>query len=198
MSIPYSGTAIGIICSDGVLLASDKSYVYGNVVISGNVRKIFIINDRVGVAAAGIAADMQQLFNDLAYLVRIREIRLGRRMKTSSVAKLTSFLMYRRRLLPYLTQILVGGYIDKPELYSLDSLGSVIGDKYIVLGTGAEVAVGVIESEYKPDINIEDGMKLIKRVFTSVASRDVLTGSTLDALLIRKDGIEEKTVKLVG
>lgn len=198
MSIPYSGTAIGIVCNDGVILASDKSYVYGNVIMSGNVKKTFIINDRVGVAAAGIAADMQQLFNDLTYLVRIREIRLGRRMKTGSVAKLTSFLMYRRRLLPYLTQILVGGYIDRPELYSLDSLGSVIGDKYIVLGTGAEVAVGVIESQYKPEITGEKGMDLIKKAFTSVASRDVLTGSVLDVLVIKEDGIKEKTVKLVG
>lgn len=198
MSMPYSGTAVGVVCKDGVILASDKSYVYGNVVMSGNVKKVFIINNNVGVAAAGIAADMQQLFNDLAYLVRIREIRIGRKMKTSSVAKLTSFLMYRRRLLPYLTQILVGGYIDKPELYSLDSLGSVIGDKYIVLGTGAEVAVGVIESEYKEDMLIEEALEIIKKAFKSVASRDVLTGSTLDVLLIRKDGIEEKTVKLVG
>jgi len=198
MSMPYSGTAVGIVCKDGVILASDKSYVYGNVVMSGNVKKVFIINNNVGVAAAGIAADMQQLFNDLAYLVRIREIRIGRKMKTSSVAKLTSFLMYRRRLLPYLTQILVGGYIDKPELYSLDSLGSVIGDKYIVLGTGAEVAVGIIESEYREDILIEEALEIIKKAFKSVASRDVLTGSTLDVLLIRKDGIEEKTVNLVG
>ncbi len=198
MSLPYSGTAIGIVCSDGVVLSSDKSYVYGNVVMSGNVKKTFIINDRVGVAAAGIAADMQQLFSDLSYLVRIREIRLGKRMPTSSIAKLTSFLMYRRRLLPYLTQILVGGYIDKPELYSLDSLGSVIGDNYIVLGTGAEIAVGIIESEYRPDITMADALETVKKAFKSVVSRDVLTGSTIDVLLIKEDGIKEETVKLFG
>jgi len=198
MSLPYSGTAIGIVCSDGVVLSSDKSYVYGNVVMSGNVKKTFIINDRVGVAAAGIAADMQQLFSDLSYLVRIREIRLGKRMPTSSIAKLTSFLMYRRRLLPYLTQILVGGYIDKPELYSLDSLGSVIGDNYIVLGTGAEIAVGIVESEYRPDITMADALETVKKAFKSVVSRDVLTGSTIDVLLIKEDGIKEETVKLFG
>jgi len=198
MSIPYSGTAIGVVSKDGVLLATDKSYVYGNLVMSGNVKKVFAINDRVGLAAAGIAADMQQLLSDLTYLVKIREIRLGRRMKTASIAKLTSFLMYRRRMIPYLTQVLIGGYIDNPELYSLDSLGSVIGDKYIVLGTGAEVAVGVIEANYREDISISETIELVRKSFQSVAQRDVLTGSTIDMMIIKNDGIIEKTVKLVG
>ena len=58
--------------------------------------------------------------------------------------------------------------------------------------------MGVIESEYREDMLIEEALEVIKKAFKSVASRDVLTGSTLDVLLIRKDGIEEKTVKLVG
>ena len=192
----YGGTAVGVTVKDGVVLASDKRYVYGNFVLSGAVRKTFVITDRVGVAASGIAGDIQELFKELSYMVRLRELRLRRRMGVKAIAKLTSVLMYNRRLIPFLTQILIGGYIDRPELYSLDSIGSVIGDKFIVLGTGAEIAVGVIESNYNESLSLGDAEKLVVNSLQSVAKRDVLSGRDIDVLVISQDGIVEKTVSL--
>ena len=192
----YSGTAVGVAVKDGVVLASDKRYVYGNFVLSGSVKKTFVISDRVGIAASGIAGDIQELFKELSYLVRLRELRLGRKMGVKAIAKLTSVLMYDRKLVPFLTQILIGGYVDKPELYSLDSIGSVIGDKYIVLGTGAEIAIGVIESNYSDDMSLNDAEKLVIDSLRAVAKRDVLSGKNVDILVIGKNGIIEKTVSL--
>ncbi len=192
----YSGTAVGIAVKDGVVIASDKRYVYGSFVLSGSVKKTFVISDRVGIAASGIAGDIQELFKELSYLVKLRELRLGRRMGVKAIAKLTSVLMYDRKLIPFLTQILIGGYVDKPELYSLDSIGSVIGDKYIVLGTGAEIAIGVIESNYSEDMSLQDAEKLVIDSLLAVAKRDVLSGKDIDMLVIGSDGIEEKTVSL--
>jgi len=192
----YSGTAVGVVVKDGVVLASDKRYVYGNFVLSGSVKKTFVISDRVGIAASGIAGDIQELFKELSYLVKLRELRLGRRMGVKAIAKLTSVLMYDKKLIPFLTQILIGGYVDKPELYSLDSIGSVIGDKYIVLGTGAEIAIGVIESNYDESMSLEDAEKLVVESLLSVAKRDVLSGKNIDLLIIGPDGIVEKTVSL--
>lgn len=192
----YSGTAVGLRVKEGVVLASDKRYVYGNFIMSTTVRKVFIITDKVGIAASGIAGDIQELFKELSYHVRLREVNLGRKMNIKSIAKLTSILLYQRRLYPFLTQILVGGFVGKPELYSLDSIGSVIEDKYIVLGTGAEIAIGVIESDYSEDMSLENAEKTALDALKSVAKRDVLSGREVDLILVNKDQLEEKSVSL--
>jgi proteasome beta subunit len=192
----YSGTAVGVATSKGVILASDKRYVYGSFVVSGGVKKTFVISDRVGVAAAGVAGDIQELFKEVSYLVRLREIRLGKRMNVRSIAKLTSVLMYNRKLVPFLTQILIGGYVDRPELYSLDSIGSVIEDKYIVLGTGAEIAIGVIESNYSSDLSLDEAKELVLSSLKSVAKRDVLSGREIDIIMVDENGVAEDTVSL--
>lgn len=195
-TLSYSGTTIGIKVKDGVVLASDKNYIYGNYIFSGNVKKVFIINNWVGASAAGVAGDLQQLFNDISFLIRLQEIRLGRRMNVRSVAKLASVMMYNRKLLPYLTQIIIGGYINKPEIYSLDSWGSIIDDKYIVLGTGAETAIGIIESNYDYNMELNDAVKLVIDGFKASSSRDVLTGNSVDILRIDRNGIKEETLEI--
>ena len=192
----YSGTAVGVRVDDGVVLASDKRYIYGNFIMSTTVKKVFMITDKVGVAASGITGDIQELFKELAYHVRLQELKLRRRMNVKSIAKLTSILLYQRRLYPFLTQILIGGYIDRPELYSLDSIGSVIGDKYIVLGTGAEIAIGVIESSYIKNLPLEEAEKIVLSSLKSVAKRDVLSGKVIDLISVDKNGLKEKTKSL--
>ena len=192
----YSGTAVGVRVDDGVVLASDKRYIYGNFIMSTTVKKVFIITDKVGVAASGITGDIQELFKELAYHVRLHELKLGRRMNVKSIAKLTSILLYQRRLYPFLTQILIGGYINRPELYSLDSIGSVIGDRYIVLGTGAEIAIGVIESNYSKELPLGEAEKIVLTSLKSVAKRDVLSGKVVDLISVDKNGLKEKTTSL--
>ncbi len=192
----YSGTAIGIKVNNGVVLASDKRYVYGNVIMSTTVKKTFIISRRVAAAAAGIAADIQELFREVAFLVRLREIRTGRPLSVRSVAKLTSALMYESKLTPFYTQVLIGGVVKSPELYSLDSLGSVVGDDYIVLGTGAEIAIGIIESSYKSNMPIDEVEKLVINALKAASKRDVLSGSEIDMVIITKDNIKEKSLKI--
>lgn len=192
----YSGTAVGVRVNDGVILASDKRYIYGNFVMSTTVRKVFIITDRVGIAASGIAGDIQELFKELSYHVHLKELQLARKMNVKAVAKLTSVLLYQRRLYPFLTQILIGGYVNKPELYSLDSIGSIIGDKYIVLGTGAEIAIGVIESNYREDMSLEEAEQIVTSSLKSVAKRDVLSGKDIDLIIVDKEGLKEKLASL--
>jgi len=117
-------------------------------------------------------------------------------MNVRSVAKLASVMMYNRKLLPYLTQIIIGGYIDRPEIYSLDSWGSIIDDKYIVLGTGAETAIGIIESNYDYNMELNDAVKLVIDGFKASSSRDVLTGNNVDILKIDRNGVKEETLEI--
>ena len=77
----------------------------------------------------------------------------------------------------------------------LDILGSVIPDKYAAVGSGAEIAVGVLEEGYKDGMSLEDARGLVVRAIKSAVSRDVMSGDGVDILYIDKDGIREESIK---
>src|ERR687889_2548563 len=149
-------TAIGISYSDGIILAAEKRVSYGNFVVNKNTKKVFPVTEYVGAACAGMIADMQVLVRQVSALAKIRRLEIKRSVATNSVAKLMSVIMFERRYFPLLTQVVVGGVTTgKPEIYTLDPLGSVLPDRYAAVGTGAEMALGVMDAEFSEDLDEE-------------------------------------------
>ncbi|MBC7130423.1 proteasome subunit beta, partial [Candidatus Bathyarchaeota archaeon] len=107
-----------------------------------------------------------------------------------------SNLLFANRLAPLITQTIVGGVDNEgASLYVLDVLGSVIPDKYAAVGSGTEIAVGVLEESYKEDLSLEEGKALVTRAIKSAISRDIMSGDGIDFLLLTKDGAREESIK---
>ena len=189
-------TAVGITYQDGIILAAEKRISYGNFVVNKNTRKIFQITDQVASACAGMVADMQVLTRQVGALAKIRKLETRRDMATNSVAKLMSVIMFERRYFPLLTQVIVGGVQTTPEIYTLDPLGSLLPDNYAAVGTGAEMALGVIDAEYKKNMTEETSKKLAIKAIKSSIQRDSASGDGIDVLTITKKGIEEESLNL--
>ncbi len=190
-------TAVGITFQRGVVLASDKRIAYGNFLVSKNIRKTFQITPNVAVACAGLVADMQLLTLQIAALARIRRMELKREVPTNSIAKMISGTMYERRFFPFLTQIIVGGVVDEPTIYTLDPLGSVLPDEYAAVGTGAEIALGVLDPQFKKDMTEQEAVDLATRAIRSATMRDSFTGDGIDVMIIDSDGIREPAAEAV-
>ena len=154
-------TAVGITFSEGVVLAAEKRVSYGNFVINKNTKKTFPITDYVGAACAGMIADMQVLVRQVGALAKIRKLETRRNVAPNSIAKLMSVIMFERRFFPLLTQVIVGGINDKPRIYTLDPVGSVLPDDYAAVGTGAEMALGVLDSEFKQKMSQDKARELV-------------------------------------
>ena len=180
-------TAVGISFADGVTLAAEKRVSYGNFVINKQTRKIFPVTDSVGAACAGMIADMQVLVRQVEALAKIRKLETRRNVATNSIAKLMSVIMFERRFFPLLTQVIVGGVDTKSKIYTLDPLGSVLPDDYASVGTGAEMALGVLDSEYKSSITREQSKDLALKAIRSSIQRDSASGDGIDLLVITKD-----------
>ncbi|MCW3987173.1 MAG: proteasome subunit beta, partial [Candidatus Bathyarchaeota archaeon] len=106
-----------------------------------------------------------------------------------------SNLLFQRRLFPYITQTIIGGVDDEgPNLYILDPLGSLIPDKYATVGSGAEIAVGVLEAGYKEGLTLQEGRDLVFSAMKSALARDIASGDGVDILIISKDGIKEESI----
>ena len=189
-------TAIGLTYQDGIILAAEKRISYGNFVVNKNTRKIFPITDQVASACAGMVADMQVLTRQVEALAKIRKLETRREVATNSVAKLMSVIMFERRYFPLLTQVIVGGVHDIPEIYTLDPLGSLLPDNYAAVGTGAELALGLIDSEYKKNMTEDASKKLAIRAIKSSIQRDSASGDGIDILTITGKGIEEESIGL--
>jgi len=189
-------TTVGVVYQNGVILASEKRVSYGYLVVSKGGKKVFKITDHIGAACAGLVSDMQILVREVEAYANLFSLDVGRSISVRSSAKLMSNLLFGRRLAPLITQTIVGG-IDEEEasLYVLDILGSVIPDKYAVVGSGTEIAMGVIEEGYKEDLTMEEAKDLVVRAIKSAISRDIMSGDGIDFLLITKDGTREESMK---
>jgi len=189
-------TAVGITYDNGVVIASEKRIAYGNFVVSKTTKKTFQLTPNVGAACAGLVADMQILALQITALAKIRKMELKREIPPNSIAKMISNMMYERRFFPFLTQIIIGGIIDKPSIYTLDPLGSVLPDEYAAVGTGAEMALGVLDPQFKEKMTEKEAIELAKKAVKSATLRDSFSGDGIDFLVINKEGTKEFTEKL--
>lgn len=187
-------TAVGVVFNDGVVLAAEKRLALGNFIMSKGVKKVFQITQSTGAACAGMIADMQVLVRNVQAIVKVREMELRRPMKANSVTKLMSVIMFERRMFPLLTQVILGGVDDGANIYVLDPLGSVIPDKYASVGSGSEIAIGVIESEYKEGMDEKTAKELVLKAIKASSQRDSASGDGADLLVIKKNGSYEENV----
>jgi proteasome beta subunit len=189
-------TAVGITFDGGVVFASEKRIAYGNFLVSKTTKKTFPLTDKVGATIAGLVADMQILVLQIKALAKVRKMELKRDVPPNSIAKMMSNLMYERRFFPFLTQIIVGGVVDKPVIYTLDPLGSVLPDEYAAVGTGAESALGVLDQQFKEGMKEKEAVDLAVKSVKAATMRDSFSGDGIDVLVITKEGTKEFTEKL--
>ncbi|MEM2239452.1 MAG: archaeal proteasome endopeptidase complex subunit beta [Candidatus Bathyarchaeia archaeon] len=188
-------TTVGLVFKDGVILASEKRYTYGRYVLSKAVKKVFKVSDRIGVACAGLVSDMQSVVQLIAANMKLYELDTGRPCTVRALAKLTSQILFYRRLFPLLTQTLVGGVDEEgASLYILDPLGSVIKDEYAVVGSGAEISLGVLEAEYRPNMLLEDSRNLVIKGMRAAMARDATSGDGIDVLIITGERTWEESI----
>lgn len=186
-------TTLGIVCSDGVILASEKRVSYGYMVMSRVGKKVFQIADGIGAACAGLVSDMQVLVREVEAYGKLFKLDTGRPMPVKSAAKVMSNLLFNSRLVPLITQTIVGGIDEEgPSIYVLDVLGSLIPDKFAAVGSGAEIAIGVLEEGYKENMVANEAKELLFRAVKSAVSRDVMSGDGVDFLIITSEGIREE------
>jgi proteasome beta subunit len=189
-------TTVGLIFQDGVILAAEKRVTYGYFVMSKGGKKVFKITDQIGVACAGLVGDMQILAKEMEAQANLYSMDVGRKISVRSAAKLMANVLFNRRYAPLITQTIVAGLDQEgASLYVLDVLGSLIPDKYAAVGSGTEIAIGVIEEGYRENLTLKEAKDLVTRSVKSAISRDATSGDGVDFLIITSDGITEDSVK---
>lgn len=185
-------TAVGLKTNSAVVLASEKRVSYGGFVMSKAGKKVFAIKDRYGMALAGLFADIQTLMRVMNIQLHQYEIENGRPLSVKSAARLLSVILYQYKFFPFLSEIIFGGIDESgPHLLVMDSLGSLIEDDYAAIGTGAPIAIGIIEAKYSKDMSPEDAEKLAVDAVMAAIKRDAMSGDGVDVIVITPEGIKK-------
>ncbi|AEE93686.1 archaeal proteasome endopeptidase complex subunit beta [Acidianus hospitalis] len=181
-------TAVGIKLNDGVILAAERRLSYGGYVLSKSAKKVHIIG-RFGIAGAGLFGDLQALTRIMNAEIKYYELYNEKPISTKAAAKLLSIILYQYKYMPFISEILFAG-VDNgiPQLYVLDPLGSLLDDVYAAVGSGARVAIGVLEAEYDQNMPLDKGKEIAIKSIKASIERDVTSGDGIDILILDKTG----------
>jgi proteasome beta subunit len=185
-------TTVGIVCKDGVVLASESRATMGNFIASTTAQKIYQIADRVGLTTAGVVGDAQSIVRMIQVESRLYNMQRGEPMTVKGTTSLLSNVLASRRYFPFMVQLLLGGFDKKgPQLFSLDALGGQIEEhKVVATGSGSPTAYGVLEALYDPEMKIDEGAKLGVRAIHNAMKRDSASGDVIQLVKITSNKYE--------
>jgi proteasome beta subunit len=187
-------TTVGMLCKDGVVLAADRRATMGNYIADKKAQKIHQITDNIAMTIAGTVSDAQLLIKLIQSEMRLKSIRTGKDSIVKEVANLSARLVYNNirqmSMIPGITQFLMGGKdLHGYHLYDIFVDGSITEcEDYVSSGSGSVMAYGVLETLYKKDLTVEEGVKLAVKALNAALQRDSASGSGYDVVSITDKG----------
>ncbi|MBW3013036.1 proteasome subunit beta [Candidatus Woesearchaeota archaeon] len=195
-------TTVGIVCTDGVVLGADMRATAGGMIIQKDVEKIVPITDKIALTTAGNVSDIQLLVKLIKAELKLKEVRTGQKPSVKAAANLLGNMVYqtiRQPFFPGIAHFILAGADDEGiHLYDLFPDGSVNHYKdYVTTGSGMVFTLGVLEAEYKKDMTIADGVKLVKKAISASLQRDAYSGEGILLYTITQAGAKKHSEKRI-
>jgi len=156
--------SIGILCSDGVLLAAEEYLT--DFQDESFSRKLFIVDSNIGAAVAGYVPDGRVLIDYAREYCQYQRLLYDEPAHVEVVAKRISDIKqsYTQHggVRPFGVSIIFGG-IDPdrtPQIYVTDPSGSYIKYYVAVIGSRAEEAKKVLKEHYTKSVTLEEAKYL--------------------------------------
>tara|TARA_Y100000310_G_scaffold335338_2_gene417083 strand:- start:4804 stop:5448 length:645 start_codon:yes stop_codon:yes gene_type:complete len=197
-------TTIGMLCKGGVVMAADKrATIGGHIVVEKNIDKVLKLTDNIAITVAGSVSDIQLLVKLIGAELNLKKIRTGKDASVKEAANLLGMMVYNNirkfSTIMGITGFLMGG-VDQSgvHLYNIGVDGSVTeSDGYTADGSGFMMALGVLDTLYKKDAPVADGVKLGVQAINAAMQRDAATGEGIDVVTVTKDGVKKVFAKKV-
>jgi proteasome beta subunit len=170
-------TTIGIVCKDGVVLATERRATAGSFISNKQTQKLFKIDQNIGITIAGLVGDAQVLARYLKAEVSLYRLRRSAPLTAEGAATLLANILSGNRYYPYYAWLILGGVDGKGNhVFSVDPAGGCIEDRYVSVGSGSTIAYGLLEEGYSRDMSTSDAVDLALRGLTAAMKRDSASG----------------------
>ncbi len=185
-------TTLGLACKDGTVLAADRRATAGTMIAHKRTRKVYKIDDNLGLTTAGLVGDLQQLARYITAEAELYKLKRNLPMSVEAAATLTANILSGRRYFPYWVQLVIGGVDPKgSHVFSLDMAGGSLEDKYVSTGSGSPYVYGILEDHWNDDMDVKAGIDLAVRAVNAAMRRDAASGEGIDVAVISRDGYKE-------
>ncbi len=183
-------TSIGVTTADSVVIATDRRASLGGRVVSNkNVTKVEQVHDRAALTMVGSVGGAQSFIRTIRAEANLYEARRDKPMNINALATLASNFL---RGGPFFMINPVLGGVDEtgPHVYSIDPMGGLSEDDYVVTGSGMQFALGVLEQEYEEDLTHEEGIEIATRAVKSASERDTASGNGVTIAEVTEEGVD--------
>lgn len=190
-------TIMGMVCSDGVLLAADSRATTGSMVAIRDMNKITEITPNIYVCHSGDAASTQELAHLTKYYSQYNGIFSNSNARTSVnlVAQvLRKFLQPNKELLQ--AQMIVGGVDDNgPQLYMVMQSGCALQRTFAAGGSGSTYITSYCDQFFEPNMTIEKASEFALKAVNHATIRDGYSGGPINLVQITNESAKRTWVK---
>lgn len=183
-------TTVGVACSDGIILASDKRATMGYFIANKDIMKVHQIDDSLAMTIAGGVGDAQALIRLMQAETKLYKFKHGKAISVKAAANLLANVLHNYKFYPFYVQLIIGGMDEKAGVYSLDALGGMSEEKYVSTGSGSPVAYGLLEEMYREGGSVKDNVRAAAKSIAAAMKRDAATGEAVDVITITKAGFK--------
>ncbi len=190
-------TTVGLVCKEGIVLGADRRATAGFLIVDKKAEKVHKITENLAVTIAGTISDIQLLIRIAKSELSLKQIRKGEEISVKEAANLMGRLVYTNirkfSAIPGVSHFILGGK-DSSGFYLYDIFpdGTVtLIDEYISSGSGSVMAFGVLDTMYKKNMSVDEGIKLAISAVNAALQRDAASGEGIDVVTITKDGVKK-------
>jgi proteasome beta subunit len=186
-------TTVGLVCKDGVVLASDRRATMGYLIASKDIDKVYALTDSIAMTIAGGVGDAQTLVRWMTAELKLYGLKHEKPATVEAAATLLANILTQYKFYPFFVQLLIGGMDERPRLFSVDMLGGVTEEKLTSTGSGSPIAYGVLEELYREDKDVHTNLAIAAKAVSAAMKRDAASGERVDLTMITKAGFKRLT-----
>jgi len=187
-AISHAGAAIGILGTDGVVLAAEKKVTSKLLEQdSGQTsEKMYLVDEHIACAVAGLRSDANILINNARLTAQRHLFKYDEPMPVEQliqqICDLKQGYTQFGGMRPFGVSFLFAGY-DKHfgyQLYQSDPSGNYGGWKATAIGANHSSAQSILKQDYKEDLNLDGALQLAIKVLSKTMDSTQLTPDKLE------------------
>jgi len=196
LQVKTGTTTICIMCKDGVVLAADRRASGGGMILHKRAQKVQPITPLIAVTTAGNVSDIQLMVKLARAELKLKDVQAYRTSTVKEAASMVAGMLYsvfrRPSMILSIASLMMAGRDNEGfHGWELSPDGSMMEIKdYAADGSGMVFALGVLETLYKKNMTIDEGVKLAVKAVNAAIQRDTASGNGIDVVTITDKGMQ--------
>lgn len=192
-AISHAGSALGILATDGIVLAAEKKQTSKLLEPSISSEKMYSIDDHIACAVAGMTSDANILINRARLIAQRYTYTYQEPIAVENLVQQIcdtkqGYTQYGG-LRPFGVSFLYAGWdkIYGYQLYQSEPSGIYGGWKAFAIGANNQTAQSIMKTDWKPDFVVKDAINLAIKVMSKTMDSTSLTAEKLDIGVLTRD-----------